>query len=257
MKFLRFKTKEGMIGYGILEGNQICEVAGSIYSEFSKTGNTLNLGDVKLLAPCTPGKIICIGLNYVEHINEMNMEMTEKPASFMKPCSSIIGTEEQIVIPKIADQVDYEGELAVIIKDKMKDVTPKEASKHILGVTPFNDITERKISKTPSLVTYSKGFDTFAAIGPVIDTEIDFDNAIIRTYLNGEKVQEGYTSKTVFKPSVIVSFLSKGITLYPGDVVSTGTPYNVLSLKDGDKVEVEIEGSGMRLVNYVYDSRIH
>ena len=257
MKFIRFMTKENLISYGILEGNKVCEIEGSIYSNFSKTGNNYNVEDVKLLAPCVPGKIICIGLNYKDHIKELNYETPTKPANFMKPNSSVIGTEEKIMIPAIAEQVDYEGELAVVIKDQIKEVEPEDAAKHILGVTPLNDITERKISSTPSLVTYSKGFDTFTAFGPIIDTDIDPDNATVRTFLNGEKVQEGYTNNMVFNPSMIVSFISKGITLYPGDLISTGTPFGIRPMQDGDKVEVEIEDLGMRLVNYVYDPRKH
>ena len=257
MKIARFKTKEGLVGYGLIEGNKVYEVVGSIYDEFTRTGFCYGLDEVKLLAPCVPGKIICIGLNYIDHIKELDLEIPKKPANFMKPLSSVIGTEENIIVPEVAEQVDYEGELAIIIKDEIKNVEPEDATKHILGVTQLNDVTERQISYTPSLVTYSKAFDTFTSFGPFIDTEIDPDNAVVRTYLNGEKVQEGYTNNMVFNPSAIVSFISKGITLYPGDLISTGTPFGVRPMKDGDKVEVEIEGMGMRLVNYIYDPKAH
>jgi len=256
MKFVRFQ-KEGLIAYGILENEDIYEIEGSIYQDFKKTGKAFKKTDVKLLVPCEPTKIFCIGLNYLNHINELGLDIPKKPAGFMKPLCSIINPGEDIIIPKIATRVDYEGEIAVVIKDRIKNVSVEEAAKHILGVTPFNDVTEREISYTPALVTYSKSFDTFSSFGPVIDTDINFEDATIRTYLNGKKVQEGNTSNLIFSFAYIVSFLSKCTTLYSGDVIPTGTPYNVLPMKDGDKVEIEIESIGTRLVNYVYDPKMH
>ncbi len=257
MKFVRFNKTADQAVYGILEGELITEIEGSIYGDYQKTNNVYPVQSVKLLAPCEPGKIFCIGLNYPDHIAELGYDTPVKPANFMKPNSSIVGTDENIIIPEIAEQVDYEGELAVVIKDKIKNVTPEQAKKHILGVTPLNDVTERVLSFTPSLVTYSKAFDTFTAFGPVIDTDIDPDDTAVRTYLNGEKVQEGKTKMTIFSPSYIVSFVSQGITLYPGDVISTGTPAGVQAVKDGDRIEVEIEGLEQRLVNMVYDLKKH
>ena len=257
MKFVRFETKTGLVSYGILEGNQIEAIAGSIYGAYEKTGEKVFVNKVKLLAPCEPGKIFCVGLNFRDHIEELEMETPVLPANFLKPNSSIAATGEAIEIPTHVDQVDYEGELAIVIKDEIKYVTPEEAKKHILGVTPLNDVTERVLSFTPSLVTYCKAFDTFTPFGPVIDTDIDPDCTIVRTYLNGEKVQEGNTQDMVFSPSEIVSFLSQGMTLYPGDVISTGTPSGVRAMKDGDRVEVEIEGIEERLVNLVVDTRLN
>ena len=257
MKFVRFETITGLVSYGILEGNQIEAITGSIYGTYEKTGETVLVDKVKLLAPCEPGKIFCVGLNFPDHIEELGFDTPVKPANFLKPNSSITSTEGVIEIPRHVDQVDYEGELAIVIKDEIKYVTPEEAKKHILGVTPLNDVTERVLSSTPSLVTYSKAFDTFTPFGPVIDTEIDPDCTIIRTYLNGEKVQEGNTRDMIFSPSEIVSFLSQGMTLYPGDVISTGTPSGVRVMKDGDRVEIEIDGLEERLVNLVVDTRLN
>ena len=257
MQFVRFQQKDGLITYGILDDKYIHEIDGSIYQDFKKTGKTFNKNDVKLLVPCEPTKIFCIGLNYVNHINELGLDIPNKPAGFIKPLCSIINPGENIIIPEIATRVDYEGEIAIVIKDKIKDVSEKEATKHILGVTPFNDVTERELSYTPSLVTYSKSFDTFSSFGPVIDTDINFEEATIRTFLNSRKVQEGNKSDLKFSFANIVSFLSKCMTLYPGDVIPTGTPYNVLAMKDGDKVEIEIESINTRLVNYVYDPKMH
>ena len=255
MKFVRFKSQTGLISYGILEGAKIEEITGSIFDQYQRTGRYYAVDHVKLLAPCEPGKIFCVGLNFRDHIEELDMGTPVMPANFLKPNSSIAATGEAIEIPTHVEQVDYEGELAIVIKDKIKYVTAEEAKKHILGVTPLNDVTERVLSFTPSLVTYCKAFDTFTPFGPVIDTDIDPDAAIIRTYLNGEQVQEGDTSTMIFKPSEIVAFLSQGMTLYPGDVISTGTPSGVQAMKDGDVVEIEIQGIEERLVNVVLDTR--
>ena len=255
MKIVRVETASGEKHYGLLEGQEVAVIKDSIYESIEKTGERLALESVKLLAPCEPGKIFCVGLNFPDHIEELGYETPVKPANFLKPNSSIAATGQAIEIPTHVEQVDYEGELAIVIKDKIKYVTPEEAKKHIFGVTPLNDVTERALSFTPSLVTYCKAFDTFTPFGPVIETEIDPDSAIVRTYLNGEKVQEGNTEHMVFKPSEIVSFLSQGMTLYPGDVISTGTPSGVQSMKDGDRVEIEIEGIEQRLINIVVDTR--
>ncbi|MGM0603373.1 MAG: fumarylacetoacetate hydrolase family protein [Bacillota bacterium] len=255
MKFVRFKH-ENNISYGILEEENIHKINGSIYQKFNKTGEVFNKNNVKLLTPCEPTKIFCIGLNYMEHIKELDLEIPKKPAGFMKPLSSIINPGENIVIPEIATRVDYEGEIALVIKDKIKNISTQKAKEHILGITPFNDVTERELSYTPSLVTYSKAFDTFTSFGPVINTDVS--DISLNTYLNGKKVQEGNTNKLIFSLEYIVSFLSKCMTLYPGDVITTGTPNNVLALKDGDKVEIEMGDSVQdRLVNYVYDPKKH
>lgn len=225
--------------------------------EYKKNGETFARKDVKLLVPCEPTKIFCIGANYVAHIKELGMEIPDRPSTFMKPITCAIANGENVVIPEEATRVDYEGELGIVIKNVVKRATPEEAKNSILGVTACNDVTERDLMKWPFQLTYGKSFDTFAPIGPFIDTEIDPDDTIVRTYLNGEKMQEDYTSKTVFKPSVLLSYLSQVITFYPGDIIMTGTPYNVQPMKDGDVVEIEIEGMGERLVNTVYDPKVH
>jgi len=257
MQFVRFQQKEGLIAYGILEDNMIYEIKGSIYQSFRKTGKTFNEPDVKLLVPCEPKNIYCVGLNFREHVNELNLEIPKEPANFMKPVTSVINTGENIVYPETATRVDYEGEMALVIKDKIKDISTEEAMEHVLGITPFNDVTEREMSYTTSQVTYCKSFDTFTSFGPVIDTNINPGNAVIRTYLNGKKVQEGYTKNLIFSCAYIVSYFSRSRTLFPGDIISTGTPCNVLEMKDGDKVEIEIEGISSRLINYIHNPKLH
>ncbi|MGD9155527.1 MAG: fumarylacetoacetate hydrolase family protein [Bacillota bacterium] len=238
-----------------MEQNLIHEISGSIFDEFTKTGATYQLEAVKILTPCEPTKIFCVGLNYLAHIKELGLAVPQKPANFMKPLSSVINPGENIVIPKVAERVDYEGEMAVVIKDRIKDVSPEEALDHILGVTAFNDVTERILSYTPQLVTYSKAFDTFTSFGPFIDTNVNPASLTLRTYLNGEKVQEGNTSELLFSSAKIISFFSQGITLFSGDIIATGTPEHVLGMKDGDQIEIEINSADFRLINYVRDAK--
>ena len=257
MKFVRFQAPDMTVASGILEGNIIWQINGSIYGEYEKNGNHYIRKDVKLLPPCEPTKIFCIGSNYVDHIKELGLEIPERPATFMKPVTCAIASGDYIVIPEVATRVDYEGELGIVIKDIVHKATSEEAKAKILGVTACNDVTERDLMKWPLQLTYGKSFDTFAPIGPFIDTEIDPDDTIVRTYLNGVKVQEDYTSKTVFKPSALLAYLSQVITFYPGDIIMTGTPFNVQPISDGDIVEVEIGGMGERLVNPVWDSRVY
>jgi 2-keto-4-pentenoate hydratase/2-oxohepta-3-ene-1,7-dioic acid hydratase in catechol pathway len=256
MRLVRFK-KDEYFAYGVLEENLIHEISGSIFGDFTKTGATYKLEAVKILTPCEPTKIFCVGLNYLSHIKELGLDIPKKPASFMKPLSSVINPGENIIIPEVAERVDYEGEMAVVIKDRIKDVSREEALDHILGVTAFNDVTERILSYTPQLVTYSKAFDTFTSFGSFIDTDVNPANLTVRTYLNGEKVQEGNTSELLFSAAHIISFFSQCMTLFPGDIIATGTPEHVLGMKDGDKIEIEINSEDFRLVNYVLDAKRH
>lgn len=257
MKFVRFSRGEEPAAYGILEGPSVHRITGSIYDRFEKTGDRYDLSEVRLLVPCEPSKILLIGINYKEHIAEIGKKVPAVPSLFMKPLTTLINPLENIVYPEVARQVDYEGEMAIVIKHKIRNVPEEEARSHVLGVTPFNDVTERIMGYDQELLTYCKGFDTFASFGPVIDTDIDPDDTVVRTFLNGEKVQEGFTKEMVFDCSKIVSYVSRCMTLFPGDIISTGTPVHVLPMKDGDRVEIEIEGIPERLVNFVYDPKAH
>ena len=253
MQLVRFQKTNGTIAHGVLKDRVIHEINGSIYQTFQETGQTYPMGQVKLLIPCVPTNLYCVGLNFQEHIDELDLDKHEQPPSFMKPVSAVINPYECIVFPKDYTRVDYEGEMALVIKDQIKDVPVEQALHHVLGVTPLNDVTERELGYIKTQVTYCKSFDTFTSFGPVIDTDINPEDTVIRTYLNGEKVQEGYTKNFLFSCAHIVSYFSQGRTLFPGDIISTGTPSHVLAMKDGDTVEVEIEGIALRLVNDVYD----
>lgn len=207
-------------------------------------GDVLALEEVELLAPCQPSKIVCIGLNYVEHAHELKMALPEEPILFLKPPSSAIGPYEEIVLPGSSRQVEYEGELGVVIGKRCKNVSACDAEGYILGYTCFNDVTARDLQRRDGQWTRSKSFDTFAPIGPWIG-QIDPDDADIQTRVNGVVRQRSNTSDLIFNVRRLVEFISSVMTLYPGDVIATGTPPGVGQLRSGDAVEVEVEGIGV------------
>lgn len=244
MKFVRFQADETP-KYGILVDGLIYEIKGSIFGNHEVTSVKHEIGSVRLLAPVEPSKIVCVGLNYRDHVAEDGSDSPEFPSHFLKPNSAIIGPDEPILYPRIASQVDYEGELAVVIKNRVKDISEQDSLRHVLGYTCFNDVTERSLRKEPGQLTRAKGFDTFAAFGPCIATDLDPLKLTIRTFLNGRLVQEGNSGEMIFSVAFIVYYISQCMTLYPGDIISTGTPEGVGPMKPGDVVEVNIEGIGV------------
>lgn len=180
----------------------------------------------------------------------MGLNIPKFPALFLKPSSSVIGNMDNIIYPDMSEQVDYEAELAIVIGETASYVSESEAKKYILGYTCLNDITARDLQRLDSQWTRAKGFDTFAPIGPFIETELDPDNADIRLRLNGKVMQESNTSNFIFKTDYLVSAISQIMTLYPGDIITTGTPSGIGSMNIGDTVEVEIDGIGT-LTNFV------
>ncbi len=240
MKIVRFRYKDkDMIG--VQEKNRIFV---DLQTE------VFDVSDVKILAPVVPSKIVAVALNYKEHAKEMGKPLPDEPLIFIKPPSALCNPYEAIRLPEMSNRVDYEGELAVIIGKKAKNVSVREAKEYILGYTCFNDVTARDLQKKDTLFSRAKGFDTFAPIGPWIETDVEPMSLKIITKLNGKVVQEGYTSDMIFDVYELVSFISRIMTLYPGDVIATGTPPGVGPLNTGDRVEVNIEGIGT-LVNYV------
>lgn len=198
-----------------------------------------------------PTKVVAVGLNYHNHAKEVGLKAPRHPLIFLKPVSSIISSGEKILIPKMSKQVDYEGELALVIKDEVKDVEEKDVFKHILGFTCLNDVTARDLQRKDGQWTRAKSFDTFCPIGPRI-VKINPDDVRIMTRLNGIVVQDSSTNEFIFGIAKVVSFISKVMTLYPYDVITTGTPPGIGPMKHGDIVEVEIEGIGV-LRNIVSD----
>jgi len=251
MKYLRF-FHNGNIGYGLLEkDNIIREVVGDIFNNHKIAEKEYSLSEITFLPPSMPTKIIAVGLNYFDHANEFQMKIPDEPLIFMKPPSTIIAHNDNIIYPKMSKQLDYEAELAVIIKNKIKNIEPKDVFKNILGYTCFNDITARDLQKKDVQWTRAKSFDTFAPFGPFISTELNPDNLKIKLYKNSQLMQNSSTSNMIFKVDKIVSFISKIMTLFPGDIIATGTPSGVGQLEAGDMVEVEIEGIGI-LKNTVF-----
>ncbi|ABB15538.1 fumarylacetoacetate hydrolase family protein [Carboxydothermus hydrogenoformans] len=223
---------------------------GDIFGEINSSGKLLPLSEVKLLPPVLPSKIICVGLNYRDHIDEFKHQLPEEPVIFLKPPTAVIGPLDVIILPQESRRVDYEGELAVVIKKEGRNLKEEEARDFILGYTCANDVTARDLQRKDGQWTRGKSFDTFCPLGPWIVTDIEPDHLEIETYLNGELRQKSNTSKMLFHPYFLVSFISKVMTLKPGDVILTGTPSGVGKLAEGDTVEVKISAIGS-LRNFV------
>jgi 2-keto-4-pentenoate hydratase/2-oxohepta-3-ene-1,7-dioic acid hydratase in catechol pathway len=250
MKIARYIYKN-QIHHGIVDGDSLRVLAGSALEDLTPGKDRVAMDEVRLLPPVSPSKIVCVGQNYPEHILELGVPVPKEPVVFLKPPSCLIAHGESIVYPPMARRVDYEGELAIVVKEKMSHVSRDQALRCVLGYSCFNDVTERELAgKNPLLLTLAKSFDTFGPFGPYVVTDLDPDKLELKTYLNGRLMQHDNTANCVFDVRTILSFISRHITLYPGDVVITGTPKGVAPIKPGDQVEVEIEGIG-RLSNDV------
>lgn len=239
-KIVRFslnnETKIGKID----QGKVVCD------------GFEKNLDEVNILPPVDPGKIICVGLNYKKHAKELGHDLSNSPVFFYKPPSSVIGYRDKIILPENSNRVDYEGEMAVLIGKKCKNIEKEEVNNHILGYTCLNDVTARDIQNREKQWVVSKGFDTFCPIGPFISRNIS-DKAKIQCLVNGEIKQSSSLENLIFDEKDLITSLSKSMTLNRGDIVSTGTPKGVGPLKDGDEVKVRVDGIGA-LKNEVKDN---
>jgi len=249
MKIVRFASGK-RAEYGILVGDVIDGIEGTPYRQPRYSNHHYNLKEAKLLPPCVPSKIVALGLNYYSHAKEINMPIPSEPLIFMKPSTSVIGPEDNIIYPDCSQRVDYEGELAIVICKRAYRVPVKKALDYVLGYTCFNDVTARDLQGKDKQWTRAKSFDTFAAIGPYIETELNPGNVRVETYLNGELKQKVNTSDLIFSAPQVVSFISNIMTLLPGDIIATGTPSGIGAMNPGDKVEVKIKGIGT-LRNYV------
>jgi 2-keto-4-pentenoate hydratase/2-oxohepta-3-ene-1,7-dioic acid hydratase in catechol pathway len=243
VKLARFAA-DGASRYGLIEGEDIVELDGPYYERIGARGRRFPLSAVRLLCPAQPGKVVCVGLNYRDHIAEMGHNMPEAPCLFMKPASAVIGPEEAIRCPEMSESVHYEAELGLVVGRKLHRASPAEARAGMLGCTCLNDVTARDLQQRDGQWTRAKSFDTFCPIGPVITDEVDPDAVGIELLLNGERRQRSNTREFVFKSADLVSFMSHVMTLNPGDVIATGTPSGVGPVKPGDVVEVRIEGIG-------------
>ncbi len=243
MKLLRFQV-QGRTAYGILHGEEVTELEGDLFGPLKTRSAKYARSSVRLLAPCSPSKVIAVGLNYRDHAREMALPVPETPVIFLKPPTSVIGPGESIRYPGISSQVDYEAELGIVIKDRVKDLSPEEARRHILGYTCANDVTARDLQKKDGQWTRAKSFDTFCPVGPWIETEVDPDDLLVESWLNGARRQSSRTSQFIFKVDHLVGFISQVMTLYPGDLIITGTPAGIGPMERGDEIEVRIEGIG-------------
>ena len=244
MLIARFKYKSEE-KYGIVDGENTYLLKGSVFSDkIFKTGDIIKTESIKFFAPIQPSKIICAGLNYKDHAEELKMALPQEPTLFMKPSTSVIGPGDEIRYPLQVKRLDYEAELAVVIKKRTKDVEPDEAATYILGYTCLNDVTARDLQKKDGQWTRAKSFDTFCPLGPYIATDINPDNLKVQLRVNDKVLQSSSTSNLIFKVKFLVSFVSKVMALLPGDVIATGTPKGVGPLSKGDEVCVDIEGIG-------------
>ena len=254
MKIVHFNV-DGKARYGVLNGQTIQVIEGKPFRHVKSTEQSYQLKQVKLLPPCAPSKIIALGLNYHEHARELGMQIPDSPLTFLKPSTSVIGHGDNIVYPSVSHQVDYEGELAVVIKKPVWRVETEDAMDYVLGYTCFNDVTARDLQKRDSQWTRAKGFNTFAAIGPWIETELDPTDVTVETYLNGKLKQRGRTSDLIYSIPEIINFISHVMTLLPGDIIATGTPSGVGPMYSGDTVEVKIKPIGT-LKNFVVKNSV-
>jgi 2-keto-4-pentenoate hydratase/2-oxohepta-3-ene-1,7-dioic acid hydratase (catechol pathway) len=249
MKFVRFQ-QGAVTSYGVLEGETIRLIDGDIFADWKASDRTVKLAAVKLLAPCAPSKAVCIGLNYRGHAQEMKIALPSQPLMFLKPSSALAHPGGPVEYPAISQNLHYEAELAVVIGKEARKVSVGAARDYILGFTCANDVTARDLQLGDGQWTRGKSFDTFLPLGPCIATDIDPAATDIRLYLNGELKQSSNTGDLIFKVEELLAFASQVMTLYPGDVILTGTPSGVGPMQVGDTVAVELAGIG-RLENTI------
>jgi 2-keto-4-pentenoate hydratase/2-oxohepta-3-ene-1,7-dioic acid hydratase in catechol pathway len=218
---------------------------GTFFTDPVPTGEEIPIDSVRLLAPVIPSKIVCVGKNYVEHAEEMGGQVPQEPLIFLKPSTAVIGPGDDIPRPSWAGRVDHEAELAVVIGRLARQVRPEDAGRYVLGYTCGNDVTARELQARDGQWTRAKGFDGFCPLGPWVETELDVADLAIECTVNGETRQASRTSRLTFGPGELIEYISRVMTLLPGDVIMTGTPAGVGPLEAGDKVEVEIEGIGI------------
>jgi len=222
---------------------QVLEIAEHPFGQPNFTGKRWPLADVRLLAPILPSKVIAVGRNYAKHAAELGNAVPTDPMLFIKPSTSVIGPNAAIKLPKASEHVDFEGELAIVIGQPVKNVPAARAASVILGYTVANDVSARDLQKAGQWGR-AKGFDTFCPLGPWIETSIDASDLALHTQLNGELKQDGRTSDLVHGIPELIEFISGVMTLLPGDVILTGTPEGVGQMYDGDDVSITIEGIG-------------
>ncbi len=249
MRIVRVYHK-GKSNWGVIRKEAVHLLDGTPFGRIRYSGHTVAQKNMKLLPPAIPSKIIMVGLNYKDHTKELGMLIPKEPVIFLKPPTALAGPHQNIIYPEHVKRLDYEAELALIIKKEARNIEEDKAGDYILGYTCCNDVTARDLQKKDGQWTRAKSFDTFCPLGPHIETEIHPENLAVRSYLNGRLRQNSSTLNFIFSINYLVSFISSIMTLLPGDVISTGTPKGVGKMKPGDIIEIEISGIG-RLKNQV------
>ncbi|MDY0913182.1 fumarylacetoacetate hydrolase family protein [Rathayibacter festucae] len=251
MKIARFATQRsgdngGAIHFGILDEDDLVVLAGDpMFAGFETTGERIPLAEAKLLAPVIPrSKVIGIGKNYSDHAAEMGGDAPAEPLMFLKPNTSVIGPDEAIVLPEDSQQVEFEGELAIVIGAIAKNVRAEDYEDVVFGYTIANDVTARDLQKSDGQWARAKGYDTFCPIGPVIETEFVWNESALETRVNGRRMQSGNTGDMIHGVPEIIAYVSRVFTLLPGDIILTGTPAGVGPIANGDTVAIDIEGIG-------------
>lgn len=249
MKFVRFDKPDGPC-WGVIKGEDVLTLSKPPYDGVDYDGGKLPLGQCKLLAPCTPTKIVCVGKNYAEHAREMGAEPPGFPVLFIKGANTVNRPEGALHAPDFVERLDYEGELGVVIRRKAKDVKARDFADYVLGYTCLNDVTARDVQRHDGQWTRGKSMDGFCPIGPWVVDDVDPSVLKLETRLNGKTVQQGYTGDFITPVPQLIEFITASMTLEAGDVVATGTPVGVGPMIPGDRVEVDIEGVGV-LKNHV------
>ncbi|MBM3296492.1 MAG: fumarylacetoacetate hydrolase family protein [Candidatus Aminicenantes bacterium] len=245
MKIYRFLL-DGRPVYGVRREDRLHLIRGSVFEDFVVEEEGVSLGAVRLLPPCEPTKIVAVGVNYRDHARERSKEPPREPLLFLKPPSALIGPGDVILHPSLSDRVDFEGELALVVRRRARRIAPEEdAGAYILGCTCFNDVTARDLQDRDVQFTRAKSFDTFAAAGPCIAAGLSPDNLEIKTFLNGKLRQSSNTRNMIFSVPELLRAVTRVMTLLPGDMVTTGTPAGVGAMQPGDRVDVQIEGIGI------------
>jgi 2-keto-4-pentenoate hydratase/2-oxohepta-3-ene-1,7-dioic acid hydratase in catechol pathway len=259
MRFVRFVARHDALrdgwltpSWGVIAGDRVFPLDKAPYLGIRIGADASPLDQVRLVAPATPSKLVCVGRNYAEHAAELGNEVPPEPLIFLKPPSSVIGPDAAVVYPAISRRVDHEGELALVIGKRCRNLTEEEAMGVIFGYTVANDVTARDLQKSDGQWTRGKGFDTFAPVGPWIDDAFDPANRSVRCLVNDAVRQDGNTSLLIYSIPRVLAHVTRFMTLEPGDLLLTGTPAGVGAVQPGDVMTVEVEGLG-ELVNPVID----
>jgi len=244
MKIIRFQS-ESEVSFGLLEGQQVVQLAQFPGISPEPTGKTFELSEVRLMPPVEPSKIVCVGLNYTAHAAELDQPLPTEPLIFFKPPSALIASGEAIVLPHQSGQVELEVELAMVVSQTAKNIAQEDAADFILGYTVANDITARDLQFSDLQWARSKGFDTFCPVGPWIETEFDFTQHYVESRINGELRQRESITNMIFDPHSLFAYVSQNLTLNPQDLILTGSPSGISKISAGDFVECDISGIGV------------